>query len=354
MFKNSSIQENISYVSFFISIYALTALPFSGLILSAIYFIYITFFIVFLVVVWDFNSISNLKIGKLSIDKLLLITIFFVMLLNVFFFNRQNNSDIKSVSKVFSYFPVFFIFAIYLPGVFFKNTYKFEAFLNFLIIFGVINTLFGWFALFAGLQQNVTYPGFLMGLFNHPNASGFVYSLTIPILVYKFIYRRYNRIVFSVMIFVFTLSLLFTFSRAAYIATGVSILILSYYKSKRAFLIMVGIIVILIFTIIVDFTASKGGLSSISRLLLFATAYDMIIADPFHFMWGYGVVNFYDTFLSEKLFLGSLEIVADPHNFILLLGVQFGMIITSLIVFYMIVTLLKSAKSMKRIPSNKS
>lgn len=350
MFKSSTIQENLAYISFLFSIYAFTALPFSGVIFSAICYIQFFFFSLFLLIIWDFNSIISFKIKKVSIDKFILLIIFIVLVVGVFFVNKNSNSDLKSIVKTISYFPVFFMFGIYLPNIFFKDTSKFESFLNFLVIFGIINAILGWFLIFSGLQQGGTYSAYLMGIFNHPNATGFVFSLTIPIVVYKFFFKGLKKALFLPLIFLLSISLLFTLSRAAYIATGIAVLLLSFYKSKKIFLFMVAIIIILIFTIVIDFTAMKGGLNSFSRILLFATAYDMIMADAFHFLWGYGVVNFYDTFTSEKLFVGSVEIVADPHNFILLLGIQFGMILTTLIAVYISITLIKAGRNIRKYP----
>jgi len=350
LIKDSSIAEIVCYLTLFFSFLAFSGLPFSAIILSAIYFIHIALFVIFLLLRWDFKSIAIFRFGKFSLDNLILLLISFILLINVFFFNFQSNSDVKSIFKILSYFPVFFMFAVFIPETLFEKPQKFETLLNVVTAFSLANGLFGWFTLLAGLQQNPFYPGYLIGFFNHPNASGFSFSIVIPIVVYKMFMKKGNRFVMLALLVFFLISMLFTFSRAAYISAGLSILLISYFKSKRLFIIMLGISFILVVTIFADFAASKGGLSSISRLLLFVTAYDMIVADPFHFMWGYGVINFYDTFTAEKMFLGSLEIVADPHNFILLLGIQFGMLLTTMTVVYALFTLFKSGFSIKKHP----
>ncbi len=350
MIKDSSIAEIVCYLSLFFSFLAFSGLPFSAIILSGIYFIHIALFVIFLLLRWDFKSIATFRFRNFSLDNLILLLISFILLVNVFFFNFQSNSDVKSIFKILSYFPIFFMFAVFIPETLFEKPQKFETLLNVVTSFALANGLFGWFSLLAGLQQNPFYPGYLMGFFNHPNASGFSFSIVIPIVVYKMFMKKGNRFVMLALLVFFLISLLFTFSRAAYIAAGLSILLISYFKSKRLFIIMLGISFILVMTIFADFAASKGGLSSISRLLLFVTAYDMIVADPFHFMWGYGVINFYDTFTAEKMFLGSLEIVADPHNFILLLGIQFGMLLTTMTVVYALLTLFKSGFAIKKHP----
>lgn len=350
MSKSITIQEYLVYFSFFFSIFATVGLPFSGFIYSIIFYIQIIFFLIFLIILWDFNRILNYRLGKISVDKFILLLIFIVMVLGAFLVNRQSNSDFKSILKCIAYFPVFLLFAIYLPKIFFNNLLKFEYFLNFIISLGLINAVYGWFAMLTGLQRTSIYSNFLIGIFNHPNASGFAFSLTIPILIYKFFFRNMNKNLFFVVIFLFFVSLLFTFSRAAYIATGIAVLILSYYKSKKIFLITVGLIIILVFSIVIDFMVVKGGVNSFSRVLLYITAFDMITADTFHFLWGYGVINFYDTFSTDKLFLGSVEVVADPHNIILLLGIQFGMIITLLVSIYFLITLFKVPKNIRKYP----
>jgi hypothetical protein len=48
-------------------------------------------------------------------------------------------------------------------------------------------------------------------------------------------------------------------------------------------------------------------------------------------IWGYGVFNALEVFQSEKFFFGSREIVPDPHNSILLLSIQFGVVFTAVL-----------------------
>jgi hypothetical protein len=299
---------------------------------------------------WDFNKIFNFKFGKIYLDKIIVFFIIIAMITGVYLFNYRSNSDAKSILKSISYFPVFIIYAIYLPKLFFVDVSKFELFLSFVMSLGLINAIIGWLSILLGLQQSSMYSTFLIGIFNHPNASGFAFSLTIPILVYKFFFRNMKKNLFFALIFIYSISLLFTFSRAAYIATGVAVLFLSYYKSKKIFIYMVAVLTVLVLTVVVDFTAVKGGVSSFSRVLLFITAIDMITADTFHFLWGYGIINFYDTFLTDKLFVGSVEIVADPHNLILLLGIQFGMILTLLVILYYVVVLFNAGRRLRKYP----
>ncbi len=132
---------------------------------------------------------------------------------------------------------------------------------------------------------------------------------------------------------------MFTFSRAGYIGVGVGILIYTFYKS-RALFILVGLIVLLVATtIVLDFATSKVD-SSASRFLLMLSAISVITASDSSFYWGNGPVNGVHIFIQEKIFFGN-EPVPNPHNLLLMLSIQFGVIFTVLTSISVLVLLIK-------------
>ena len=70
----------------------------------------------------------------------------------------------------------------------------------------------------------------------------------------------------------------------------------------------------------------------------------MVIDSASSFLFGYGVFHSLDIFFTEKLFVGSFEIVVDPHNMILLLAIQFGMIITVSFLLFVIIVITTSMR----------
>lgn len=320
----------------------ITILPGSSQLLSGIYYAQIGIFLIFLFINLDFQTLLNYKLPIKQFRYKALTILLLVFLYSTFVMNFSNNGDIKSISKLLTYIVSFFLFFLYLPKIFINDTDKFELFINFFVIFAVITSLAGLLLLYSGITPDQLYAGYLTGIFGHPNTAGIVYSIAIPILIHKLIAKKINVWSFSALMMLFAFCLLFTFSRSSYVAVALSTLILVIHKSKKALIITVIILAVSVMTIFGDFFATKGGVSSISRLLLYFTAYDMITTNLNTFLWGYGVFHSLELFVVEKLFFGSLEMVVDPHNFILLLGIQFGMMVTILFITFSIWVMISS------------
>jgi hypothetical protein len=185
------------------------------------------------------------------------------------------------------------------------------------------------------------YQGYHLGLFHHPNTNAAVFSIVVPAAFYKVFYSsKRNYLHISLFVFLFT-SMLFTYSRATFIGVGIALLLLTFFKSGKIMIFFAAILTIIGFTVLDTFFLAKGGFSSISRLLLYYTAFQMIIENVSSMLFGYGVFRALEIFVTEKLFVGSLEVVVDPNNMLLLLAIQFGIIITiaftSFIIFIFII-----------------
>jgi len=344
--QSITIQESIIYVFLFISTYTISIIPLSNFLFQSVYYTQIGLFFLFCITLLDFNKLLNYRL-PLKQFRYFFLGLLLLVFLATSLINYKSNSDIPSIAKLLTYVFSFSLFFIYLPKVYFKDSVKMEYLLNAIIIFAIINSLFGWFSLFSGIGVNTTYAGYFLGLFKHPNTTGFVYSISIPVLFYKFLNGKLNIWLFSILASFFIICLLFTYSRSAYIAAGLSFIILTMFRSKRAFLLSGIVLLFVIIAFAADFFASKGGLSSISRIVLYITAYDMIMTNTQTFLWGYGVFRSLELFFVEKLFYGSLEIVVDPHNFILLLGIQFGMVLTITFFAFIIYVLISSFRKRK-------
>jgi len=155
---------------------------------------------------------------------------------------------------------------------------------------------------------------------------------------------------FLIFLVVSFVCLLFTFSRAGYIGALVGLLIMIYKKSRFMFFVFVFFILLISSTIVLQFATAKGTASAFSRAQVMLTGYDMIVNNGLSkFIWGYGVVNSREVFIQE---LGSSYDVTreetGPHNFILTLGIQFGMLLTTLVCVYIFILLTRTFLSIKR------
>ncbi len=193
---------------------------------------------------------------------------------------------------------------------------------------------------FSGIYLDDRFSYAAAGLFGHPNTMAFIYTITIPILIYKYFTNQYPFYKFIILMFILVIGLLYTFSRAGYIGCCIAILVFAYKRSKKIFLLTVFILLIAFLNLFLIFSQSKGD-SSYPRMLLVLTAIDMIFYRGSTFMlWGYGIFNNIKVFTSDKLFFGSTEQVVNPHNLFLLLSIQFGVLFTlSLFVLFVLIIL---------------
>ncbi|MBK8553747.1 MAG: O-antigen ligase family protein [Ignavibacteria bacterium] len=192
------------------------------------------------------------------------------------------------------------------------------------------------------------------GYFMHPNTASHFYTIMIPIIFYKYFTKKFGFTEFIIILFLFILALLFTFSRAGYIGASVSLLIVAYSRSKKYFFITIILFAASVYFFLIDFISAKGD-SSIARLLLWVAAVNMIVADLNHSLWGYGVTNALTVFQNEKIYFGSIEEVPDPHNIILLLSIQFGLLFVISLLIFLITLFIKifSARNTNYFSENK-
>lgn len=329
MFSNKYRVENIIILLLFsLTFYVRTILPFGGTFFARIYYFEILLFCFLMLSMLDFNKFFNFRFKKFDIIHLLFFISFFFFFISSFYYNFQYNSNIQSIAKSLSYFVIiisfFFVFArrIYRDGDFF------EKLVDLILLFGFILSVYAFVDYFLlKLHPAEEYRFTDSGIMVHPNSASFLYTVLIPITIYKYFCKRISFSKFLVILLLFSFCFLFTFSRAGYIGVFSAILVMTFFRSKTIFVISLILLVFSLSTFVMDFAVLKSD-SSISRGMLAITAINMIFQDAHHFLWGYGVFHAKDVFLNEKIFSGSFEDVNHPHNVIMLLAIQFGALFT--------------------------
>lgn len=337
MLKSKKLVLGVSYTILFFNFYSISIFPLGSVVLQIIFYIQIFLFAILFTANFDFTEFFERKIfGRLDY-KYLLFAVLITALLYSTIVHNSGNLDFLSAVKLVSYFILPYIFIACFANLLFNDRKYFEDFLNVIIVFCLVNSIFALFLRVIGFSVSVTYPIQTLGFFSHPNTVSNVYTIAIPILLYKFSAKKINTWLFAGLMIFFLYSLLFTFSRAGYIGAMVGILVFTFIRSKKLFFVSIIIIGIVVAGFVADVAASKSD-SSISRILLILTAVEMILSSTGSLLWGYGVYNSIELFKNEKIFFGNFETVVDPHNLILLLGIQFGMFFTivCLVVFFSI------------------
>lgn len=355
MRSNFEISEYVASLLILINLYVISILPLGYIVKDAIYYIQICLFLVYIIIKFDFDSVVKYKPDG---DKKVLyseLALGFVFIFITLVISLNNNNNIESIAKILTYVLLFILYFNFYSASLITDSNRLNKFLNAIILTGTVNAVYGWFALFFLPSPSDQYQGYHLGLFHHPNTNAAVFSIVVPVAFYKVMYSR-KQYYLKIGLFVFLfISMLFTYSRATFIGVGIGLLLLTFFKSGKFMILFVAILAIIGFTVLDTFLLAKGGFSSISRLLLYYTAFQMIIESLSTMLFGYGVFRALEIFVTEKLFVGSLEVVVDPHNMLLLLAIQFGLIITIAFTAFIIFVLTLGISRINKIsPEKKS
>jgi len=319
----------------------ITAIPGLYSIFKIIYFVQIGFFVLYLSVYFDFDYIFKYRFRRINITSFLIIISFLLFLISSFIVNWNYNSDWESIFKLLTYPIVFYFFFIHLAALFFYNDNLFEKFLNVLVLIAFFSSLLALTMFFSGLSLS-KYQFAATGYFGHPNTAGFIYTLSIPVLFYKRFTNKYSNPKFILFLGALLVGLLFSFSRSAYIGVFISILVITYKKSKKIFAISVLFSLFLIVYLFLGFATAKGDSSSPRILLIFASFNMIFNYGSRYLLWGYGIFHNIDVFKNQAVLVGSTEGVPDPHNMIMLSSIQFGLLFTASLALVVAVIIVKT------------
>lgn len=274
---------------------------------------------------------------KINMMSLLLICIASFFILSSFVINLSNNSDLKSFAKLITYPLIVYVFFNYSGKKLSVNGGLFQKYMKVFIQIGVVSSLVSILVFALGISPSPSYSFTTHGIFVHPNTTSFLYIPLIPLAIYFYYSGKINSFTLILLLALFITVLLFTYSRAGYLGTVSAALIFTFLrsKSKKIFFITSAFIIFIASVFLFDFVTAKQD-SSFGRALLLLTAYNMIIQNSSSILWGYGVYNGVEIFREEKIFFGSMEYVDDPHNFLLLAGIQFGAVLPILVLMFIL------------------
>lgn len=299
------------------------------------------------IILFTFVLLLNFSISKIFYRKIVLpdfLELMFILTtvafcISCFYINLENNLNFESVVSILTYLINFVLFFMILAHNFRLDNLKFEKMTNLILYFAVFLSIVSLIFVSFGIHYLSLYGHTTAGLFGHPNTTSMFYTICIPVLLYKYFSGKIKFPVFVCLLVLFLIVLLFTFSRAGYIGVGIGILIYTFYKSRVLFVLVSIVVLLVAITIVLDFATAKVD-SSASRMLLIVSAISLITRTDSSLYWGYGPVHGVHEFISEKFFFGN-EPVPNPHNLLLQLSIQFGIIFTILTSLTVLVLLIK-------------
>jgi len=313
-------------------------------------------FIVFLIC-FDFNELLNLKFFKLPISKLILSTLFFLLLFSILVYNNQELTHQRNLLRLICYFIYFQLFFIFIPRFFVNNPAFFEKFIKFIANLGFWSALFGFFTMFNHPYQE--YNGMLLTFIIHPNNASIIFTITAITTLYFYYWKKDTFTLFQKYFYLFSITLqyfaqLFTYTRAGLIAcaVGVTLFLILYYRGK--FIIIIPVISTIVPYFLAGFFTAKGFNSFSSRFVLLIPAYYMIIESKTSMLWGYGVTEAFVKYKEYEVIYNVLETnINDPHNTYVSLTIMLGLVFTIMLIVSVIFLFIKSIIKILKLKSQK-
>lgn len=323
-----------------VTLYCSTILPFAKTFIAYITVIQVclSFFIV--IVSLNYNSFDFKLFGNFSFYLLIQLLLILFFLISTFWYNSFDLNSLRIILKLFSFPLLIYVFYVVFAKSLYSEIKLFDKFSNYILWFGFFSSIISFLSLFYPLNANYSSIP-VAGLFNHPNTTSFIYTISIPVLFYKYFENKIPLAVFGILITMFSISLFLTMSRAGYIATSLAILIITYNKSKKLFLLSIVLIIFVSVTFLLDINFAKTD-SNTSRYLLILSAIVMIFSSQREMLWGNGIQNAFVVFEQTKSTLGSVDPVPNPHNVLLLMAMQFGLVLTATFLIFVLSTFLKT------------
>ncbi|MBM4157963.1 MAG: hypothetical protein FJ216_04180 [Ignavibacteria bacterium] len=331
-----TIEHKIVFFYLIFRVFAVSIYPSILDIKADSYLFDLVFLYFFLIANFHPYKFLNLRFNvKNYTEKFLIITIFFVIF-STFYINIENNLNIQAIGRVTIYLFQFYILYFFLAKELNDDKNLFEKFLNGILIFCTISSIFSLLSLHFGYNSEGRKFVSSVGFFLSPNTTSFVYTFAFPILSYKYLIRKISLLPFILLLVLFLYCLLFTYSRAGFVGCLTTILILTFFHSKRYFIITLALLIITTSSLFLDILLLKSD-SSLSRSLLTLTAVGLITHDVNTLLWGYGTSYATKIFEDQKSLYGNFELnVSTPHNFILLFILQYGIITLLPFLFFLI------------------
>lgn len=338
-----SSNDNLVLSIFFINVIAFSSIPLTKTIFARSTLLVILIFC-FLALINLGNKTLSKPVIKFNIFSFLGFIIIGCFMISSFYFNLEASLNVKTISKLSIYPIIIFLFFYIFSYSLYSNDFKFEKFLNLYLYFAIINSIIAFLFMYMGYYPGLIFEGHTLGFFYHTNTFSFVFTIAIPIALYKYFSKQLPITLFAILMFILSSCLLFTYSRAGYIGVLVGISILLYKKSKMLFVTCMLLILLLGSSLIWGFATAKDGSSMFTRFQVLYVAYDMMFNyGTAKLLWGYGVIKNVEVFQGILTYtFGDSRTEMGPHNFIFTLGIQFGIILAVTSVIFITLLLVKA------------
>lgn len=349
-----SIELCLAIMFVLIGIFNLSIIP-GGMVLRN--YTFLLFFPFLLPYIIDYFRPEKLIVKSASsfrFDRILISIYLIFFILSVVVVNIKDLLTPGGIAKIGVFVGGVIFFCHYFPKANLKNPKIWKFLLKFTAIVGIVTGIVGIIFYFGGVNVNPSAIGASSSYFKHPNSCAFIYSISVPIILYPLLFERSEMrkdefLLILISLFIVYFAMIITLSRAGYIAIFISTMILVFLKSKKAFIFSLAATFLIGYFFLQSFLLAKGSASSLSRLGLIYSAIEMLKSSNIGFLLGFGTISVFDKFTEFKFQLGPLlEDVAYPHNAILFYIMQFGILTLIPLLAYSILLIVKAIRIIRK------
>ncbi len=354
--KNTVAKFPISYkiLIFYIilKIYQISILPLRDFLKSTEFYLDTIILIIFFILVLDYSNVLKSNEYYTNKNYLPIIILFLLFLFSSFYINLEYNLKVSTIFKLIAIVLLFYCFFLKFAKQIYENEILFNKFINGIIAVSVFLSVTGVFINAIGINSSPIITQAYRGLFMHPNTFAFLFCFGIPAVFYKFFSNQISKFKFYSIVSFFLIVLFFTFSRAGFMAALVCIFVFIFFRSRLLSITLVIIFLIIFSTFFTEIQGLKTD-STLARGILYITAFNLITDNSTNMYWGYGIDRSIEIFTDSKMLYGNFEsAVNNPHNFLLLLSLQFGILLAFTYLLFIVILLIKSMLKIKIVGEN--
>lgn len=324
-----------------ITIYRNTWLPGAKILAGKENYLILFLSMIFFVILIDFRNVFNFKVKYAKSYSKYIVLLAILMLISTLMFNMQELTKFSYLVRFIDLICYFVIYFVVIPNLILSTRDMLRKLILIISYSGLIISVLGFIFLALGFYPMPNYPGFMTSIIYHPNYVPFIVIFGALSTIFYVEWQK-NELpaakkyfyLFSILIQFF--AVLMTYSRQAYLALGLSLVVYFLLKYRLRFVMLLPLFASAFFFLIPYFKA-KGFASFISRLYLLIPAYYLISKDNSALLWGYGLTNTFDVFDKYNNIYGGGEVMNNPHNsfvsLILMFGLPFTLIFCTTIFF---------------------
>ncbi|MBN8585583.1 MAG: O-antigen ligase family protein [Ignavibacteria bacterium] len=341
---------------FVFTLYAMTVLPGWGVLNKNSVFV-----VAVLYVIWGIHKFNldfaSKKIVINSVWKIIFILQIISLIISICLFNLKDFFYTYGLPKIIAYLGSAIFFGYYLPKIIEKKVELKYLIIKGIIIAGIVSSIGGIITIFLNVNPYYSYPNSSISFFAHVNLPSFLYTFSIPCVLYLIYFEKNNlnyfsRPILNLALILMVINMLFTFNRSGIISMFVGITFMTIFYSRKLLIGMI-LVIIPLSSFLLTFLITKGAGTILARLQLYTVSFEMMRSSFWGFLFGFGVESNFLLFQKIKTSNMIFDSHNYPHNGYIFFILQFGIVPLIFTLLSFVILFSKSVKLLFQKNSNK-